>query len=116
MKERVNKVEGDTLYNKLSNGRYRAVGPDLQHSTLNEGLWLIRQKNSNISYTSVAHLVDNLRDYELTIDDITTIEEYKDKIIHNVLNRIGANLYSIQDIVEITLVELITVIKKENHR
>ena len=112
MKQKVNKVIGDTLYKKLENGRYVAVGPDLMHSTLGEGLWLVRKNGS--SMTSVAHLFDKLRDYEFTIDDITTIEEYKDKIIHNVLNRIGANSYSIQDVTEITLAELITIIKKDN--
>jgi len=113
MKKKVNRIEGGTLYEKLSNGRYRAVGLDLQHSTLNEGLWLVRKNGS--SMISVAHLVDKLRDYELTIDDITTIEEYKDKIVIGVLDKFyDKKEYSVNDMMDVVLAELITVIKKEN--
>jgi len=108
------RFEDTTLYRKTENGRYVSVGPDLQHNTLGEGLWLIRQKDHGKSMTSVVHLVDKLRDYDLTIDDITTILQYHDEIIGNVFNRFSGQRWSLQDISEFVLAEVITKIKEEH--
>ncbi len=104
--------EDDTLYRKMPNGRYISVGPDLRHNTLGEGLWLIRDNGT--SMTSVVHLIDKLRDYDLTIDDVTTILRYNDKIIGNVVNRFIGKQWSLQDISEFVLAEVITKIKEEH--
>ena len=106
--------EDDTLYRKNEKGKYVSVGTSLQHDNLNNGLWLVREKEGNKSITSVTYLIDTLKDYELTIDDITTIEMYKDEIIQKVINSWNSSRYSLQDVVQKIVAEFIYIIKKQN--